>query len=423
METLEKNDIKSQFLDLFSTEDISKNPVRYKALEHLMHIPAPTTKDEFWRYTRVNKLLKKNYQLPGYEVAEFDQSILKKLPLNNEESTLVFVNGVFAKDYSKIVNASIDLIPFSDALVEQKYQSFYNKLANNQKRFFDAVNTAFHNSGYILGVPTLSNEKAQIIQIITNDNLLLIPRNLILADTGAKITIKEFFINQSGVENALINQLSEIVLMPNSTCNYYKYQNLSNNALIDTTHILQNQDSAYNTHLASYNTAFIRNNTLVQSSGENTTTTVNGATLTKENEHIDQHIFIDHQQPNCYSNQLFRTIADDKSTAVFNGKVMVRQDAQKINAFQSNANILLSDFANIYAKPELEIYADDVKCSHGSSTGQLDEEALFYLRARGIKEKTAQKMLISAFLNDTIDNIEDDTYTAFISQEIEQLIQ
>ena len=137
METLEKNDIKSQFLDLFSTEDISKNPVRYKALEHLMHIPAPTTKDEFWRYTRVNKLLKKNYQLPGYEVAEFDQSILKKLPLNNEESTLVFVNGVFAKDYSKIVNASIDLIPFSDALVEQKYQSFYNKLANNQKRFFD----------------------------------------------------------------------------------------------------------------------------------------------------------------------------------------------------------------------------------------------------------------------------------------------
>ena len=423
MDTLEKNDIKSGFLNLFSAVETANNPVRYKALENLMHISAPTTKDEFWKYTRVNKLLKKQYRLPEEKNKAFDKNLLSKLPLNDNESTLVFVNGNFVKEHSKIANAAIDLIPFSDTVVQEKYPSFYNKLTNNGNRFFDAVNTAFHNTGYILGVPTLSNESIQIIHIISDNETLIIPRNIILADTGAKITVKEFIINQNTVENSFINQLSEVILMPNSSCNYFKYQNISNNALIDTTYVLQNQDATFNTHVSSYNSGFIRNNIAVQSCGENTSTTINGATITKDNEHIDQHIFIDHQQPECYSNQLFRTIANDKSTAVFNGKVMVRQDAQKINAFQSNANILLSDFANIYAKPELEIYADDVKCSHGSSTGQLDEEALFYLRARGIKEKTAQKMLITAFLNDTFDNIDDENYTAFITAEIEQLLQ
>jgi Fe-S cluster assembly protein SufD len=423
MDTLEIKDIKSDFLHLFSNEETSNNPIRYKALEHIMHISAPNKKDEFWKYTSVNKLLKRKYQLPNKANTTIDNNILSSLPLNEQQSILVFINGIFAKEHSKIVNASVDLIPFSDTIVADKYASFYNKLANNQRHFFDAVNTAFHNSGYILGIPSLSDETVQIVQIITDNETVVIPRNLILVDTGAKVTIKEYLVNQASAQNSFVNQMSEIILMSNSRCNYYKYQNLNNNALIDTTYVLQNQDSVYNTHLSSYNTAFVRNNTMIQSSGENTTTTVNGATLTKQNEHIDQHIYIDHQQPNCYSNQLFRTIADDKSTAVFNGKVMVRQDAQKINAFQSNANILLSDFANIYAKPELEIYADDVKCSHGSSTGQLDEDALFYLRARGIKQKTAQKLLITAFLNDTFENVEDEEYVAFIAQEIEQLLQ
>jgi Fe-S cluster assembly protein SufD len=423
MDTLEIKDIKSDFLHLFSNEETSNNPIRYKALEHIMHISAPNKKDEFWKYTSVNKLLKRKYQLPNKANTTTDNNILSSLPLNEQQSILVFINGIFAKEHSKIVNASVDLIPFSDTIVAEKYTSFYNKLANNQRHFFDAVNTAFHNSGYILGIPSLSDETVQIVHIITDNETVVIPRNLILVDTGAKVTIKEYLVNQATAQNSFVNQLSEIILMSNSRCNYYKYQNLNNNALIDTTYVLQNQDSVYNTHLSSYNTAFVRNNTMIQSSGENTTTTVNGATLTKQNEHIDQHIYIDHQQPNCYSNQLFRTIADDKSTAVFNGKVMVRQDAQKINAFQSNANILLSDFANIYAKPELEIYADDVKCSHGSSTGQLDEDALFYLRARGIKQKTAQKLLITAFLNDTFENVEDEEYVAFIAQEIEQLLQ
>ncbi len=422
METLEKNNIKSIFLQHFSQMDVSGDASRTEALEKLMHLSAPSTKNEFWKYTRVNKLLKADYRIPQ-QLPTFDKHMLDQLPLNRNESILVFVDGFFSKEHSKIVNASVDFIPFSDEIVQEKYQAFYNKLTQNNTRFFDAINTTFHNSGYILGVPSLSNETVQIVHLFSQNQQLITPRNLILVDTGAKITIKEFFIAESQTAGTFTNQLSEIILMPNSIAHHLQYQHIAENALIYSVYVLQNQDSIYNGNVASFRSSFIRNNLTIQSAGENTQTTINGATVTQATEHIDQHIFIDHQQPGCYSNQLFRTIADDKSTAVFNGKVLVRQDAQKINAFQSNANILLSDFANIYAKPELEIYADDVKCSHGSSTGQLDEEALFYLRARGIREKAARKLLITAFLNDTLENIDNENYQLFLSEEIEHLLQ
>jgi Fe-S cluster assembly protein SufD len=146
----------------------------------------------------------------------------------------------------------------------------------------------------------------------------------------------------------------------------------------------------------------------IEVNGENCESNLNGAYLLKGKQHIDNHSVVDHKVPNCNSNELYKGVIDDKGTAVFNGKVFVRKDAQKINAFQSNGNVLMTDDASVNSKPELEIYADDVKCSHGSTTGQLDEEAVFYLRARGLSEKSARKLMVSAFIGDVLDKIENE---------------
>ena len=158
----------------------------------------------------------------------------------------------------------------------------------------------------------------------------------------------------------------------------------------------------------------VRNNLNIEVNGENCYTHLNGMYLLIENQHVDNHTLVDHKKPHCESHELYKGVVNDKATAVFNGKVFVRKDAQKINAFQSNANVLLSDDATINSKPELEIYADDVKCSHGSTTGQLDEEAVFYLRARGLSEKSARKLMITAFIDDVIEKTENEEVKSFI---------
>jgi len=158
----------------------------------------------------------------------------------------------------------------------------------------------------------------------------------------------------------------------------------------------------------------------IEVNGENCTTNLNGAYLLKGNQHVDNHTLVDHKVAHCESHELYKGVVNDKATAVFNGKVFVRKDAQKINAFQSNANVLLSDDSSVNSKPELEIYADDVKCSHGSTTGQLDEEAVFYLRARGLSEKTARKLMISAFINDVIEKIDNQDVKSYVIQLLQE---
>jgi Fe-S cluster assembly protein SufD len=161
------------------------------------------------------------------------------------------------------------------------------------------------------------------------------------------------------------------------------------------------------------NGALVRNNLNIDVNGQNCETHLNGAYLLKNKQHVDNHSIVDHKVPNCESHELYKGVIDDNSTAVFNGKVFVRPDAQKINAFQSNGNVLLSDSASINSKPELEIYADDVKCSHGSTTGQLDEEAVFYLRARGLSEKSARHLMVAAFIGDVLDKITNENVKTF----------
>ena len=185
---------------------------------------------------------------------------------------------------------------------------------------------------------------------------------------------------------------------------------------INSEYVNQAKDSTFTLNTITLNGGLVRNNIHVNVNGQNCTTNMNGAYLLKGKQHVDNHTTVDHIAANCNSNELYKGVIDEKATAVFNGKVFVRKDAQKINAFQSNANVLLSDDANVNSKPELEIYADDVKCSHGSTTGQLDEEAVFYLRARGLSEKSARKLMVSAFIGEVLEHLENDSVVSYIER-------
>lgn len=198
-----------------------------------------------------------------------------------------------------------------------------------------------------------------------------------------------------------------------------KFQNESEeNYHISSEFVKQTQNSNFKINTITLNGGLVRNDLWIDVTGKNAETHLNGAYILKGSQHIDNHTTVDHLIENCESNELYKGVIDEKATAVFNGKVYVRKNAQKINAYQSNANVLLTDTASVNSKPELEIYADDVKCSHGSTTGQLDEDAIYYLRARGISEKSAKALMVTAFIGDVIEKLDSEEAIKYTHQEL-----
>jgi Fe-S cluster assembly protein SufD len=225
-------------------------------------------------------------------------------------------------------------------------------------------------------------------------------------EAHSKLEVIQRFISV-GADTNHANNHTAVHLSEGANLEIHKIQTaLKSSFLISRETVDQASNSTFTLHTHTNDSLFVRNDTMVKVKGTNAETNLFGSYLLKGDEHVDNHTCIDHLAPHCLSNELYKGVIGDKATAVFNGKVFVRQDAQKINAFQSNANVLTSDLASVNSKPELEIYADDVKCSHGSTTGQLDEEAIFYLRARGISEKAAKDLLIQAFLDDVFSKTE-----------------
>jgi Fe-S cluster assembly protein SufD len=228
------------------------------------------------------------------------------------------------------------------------------------------------------------------------------PRNLIVVGNGSQATIIESYVTlDRGVY--FTNNVTEVFAGPNSFIDFYKLQRESEEAFhVDTLRVLQERDSSFSSQSIALGGALVRNNIDVTLRGEGAECTLNGLYVTKGRQHVDNHTMIDHAKSHCSSRQLYKGILDDQSTGVFNGKILVRKDAQKTNAKQTNKNLLLSKEALVNTKPELEIFADDVKCTHGATIGQLDEEAMFYLRSRGIDEAAARVLLTYAFANDLL---------------------
>ena len=229
---------------------------------------------------------------------------------------------------------------------------------------------------------------------------------------------------EAGASSAFENRIAEMIVAEGASIDHVLvYERGLQNTFVNGLHVYQAGSSHYATNTITLGGGMVRNNLHFLPDGEECETHLNGLYIARGTMHIDNHTFVDHAKPNCESNELFKGIVKDKATGVFNGKILVRQDSQKINAYQSSKSIVLDRSASVYAKPELEIYADDVKCSHGATTGQLDEEALFYLRARGIRPETARLLLLEAFARDVVDLIDHESVREVLYSRLHTLLE
>lgn len=371
----------------------------------------PTKRDEEWKYTNLKPILKYDYRLFHKDENTLDFKEVKRFFLSDADSyKLVFVDGVFSSWLSETTHNGFDICTFGSMLT--KYgdvaEKYFNKaLPKNES--LAAINTAFAKEGAFIRIKKNQTveKPVQIIFFTTSyeHEVMLQPRNLIVLEENSEVKIVER--HQSLSENAVLtNSATEIFAEKNSRLHYYKVQNDSLNAsLIDNTSIKQYAGSQVNMGTFAFGNKFVRNNLNVYLEEENTETFMDGVTIIGEGQLVDHHTLADHKVPNCNSSELYKGIYDGNAKGVFNGKVMVHPHAQKTNAFQQNNNILLTDKASVDTKPQLEIYADDVQCSHGCTIGQLDEDAMFYMQARGIPEKEAKALLLYAFANNGLRNV------------------
>lgn len=371
------------------------------AVASLENLNFPTSRVEAWKYTRLGKITNQTYQTSTALVGTKFTKIAEL-----DAYYLVFINGVYDSNQSdSIIEAGVTVEVLSEDVCTLAGTKF-STIANNEE-IFTAINGAFLSNGVALHVAknTKVSKPIVIVNKSTDGNYLTNFRNIFAIETSAQAHVIQLFESDSA-STGLTNVVSEIWAEQNANFNYDKWQNEAgthNHVSRDICE--QAKDAVITTNTITTGGLLTRNDLLIQVNGENCETHLNGLYIGKNKQHIDNHTTVDHKVPHCESHELYKGIVDDQSTAVFNGKVFVRPDAQKTNAFQQNANIVMTDEATINSKPELEIYADDVKCSHGSVTGQFDEDALFYLRARGIGEESARNLLVHAFASDVLNKL------------------
>jgi len=393
--------------------DSNVHDIRSNAFTHFEQHGFPTKQDEEWKYTSLNAILKHDYNVfPKTETA-IEFATVKKYFLHEIDSyKIVFIDGVYSSFLSETSHDGYDICLLSAALKKPKYKMvvdhYFDTIAK-ERSSVTSLNTAFSKEGAYINIPknTVVPKPIQIVHFSTGNEaqLLLQPRNLIVVGENAHVQIIER--HQSLSSNVVLtNCVTEIFANKNSIADYYKIQNDEKSAsLIDNTYVQQQERSHVSVNTFSFGGNLTRNNLEFFQRGEHIDSTLNGISIIGGKQLVDNHTLVMHKFPNCESHELYKGIYFDKSTGVFNGKVIVEKEAQKTNAFQQNNNIIIDDGATINAKPQLEIFADDVKCSHGCTIGQLDTDALFYMRSRGIPLKEANGLLLYAFANDALDKI------------------
>lgn len=361
---------------------VGSSPAQQKAWEMLSDIGLPHKKSEAYKFTSITALLEKNINWNLEGKTNVDTSLF----YNEEGSHLIFVNGVFDQTNSKIQ---------SDLKIEEA------EVQEGKHDPFSLLNAAMAQNELVI----TSGTKQPVFVYHFNTNGISNPRIRVTVKDNAAIRIVEKVVAGSN-ENTFTNSYIEFEVGKNAFGYHTQVQNYHSKAYVhETVFAKVVRDGQFYNNVFSFEGAMVRNNLTINLEDEHCEGHMYGLFLLDKQSHVDNNTTVDHLKPNCYSNELYKGILDEKSTGVFNGKIYVRQDAQKTNAFQSNNNILLSEDATIHTKPQLEIWADDVKCSHGCTSGQLDEDAIFYLRARGINEKNAKAMLLNAFATETMEHI------------------
>ena len=372
----------------------------------------PSKKDENWKYTSLNSILKDSYSLRPQGEAALDFKDVKQYFVHDLDTyNIVFIDGVFSSYLSSTTHEGIDVCTMNSALSKTKYKQvidvYFNKIAKDES--LNALNTAFAKEGAYIYIPKgkVADKPIQILHFSTGNGgaTFLQPRNLIVAEENSEVQIIER--HQSLTDNrTFTNSVTEIYAGKHANVDYYKIQNDKLEAsLVDTTEIEQHDNSIVSVHTFSFGGNITRNNLNFYQKGQHIDSILKGVTIIEGKQHVDHNTLVHHITPNCESHQDYKGIFAEKSTGVFNGKVVVEKEAQKTNAYQSNNNILIDDQATINSKPQLEIFADDVRCSHGCTIGQLDENALFYLQSRGIAKKEARALLMYAFANTVLSSV------------------
>jgi Fe-S cluster assembly protein SufD len=415
------------FSQMNGKADLPGNNIRKNALLQFNKYGIPTQKHEDWKYTYLGKIFKKGFSL--LPSSTLPTSIAKEIISDKNDCNIVILNGIFSQELSNIKNIpGLQILSIKNAIEQQHplIDTYFGKMANTEKNSLSALNIAFGTDGVLIFVDENVKVPENIVlyNIITDDEKVIRqPHHLIVAAKGAEVNILERFIVK-GKEYVFQNSLTEIHVASEAHVQYFKLQNPGEEVYqVDSTYVHQESKSTFSSVVISLSGELLRNNLEITVKGENALTHMYGLYMLKGLQHTDNCTQITHTVPNCESHQLYKGILDDESTGIFSGKIIVAQDAQKTNAFQSNKNILLSDHAAAFFRPQLEIFADDVKCSHGATSSQIEDSELFFLRARGIGKDKAKALLMYAFAADILEQIPEGEIRNEIAQTIASRLQ
>ena len=426
--------------DALGRESSDLRKTRQSAFERFRESGFPTIKNEDWKYTNIARWLKEEYALGGVPggfggaadgtVAGWRCAGCCRAGAGCGVGCLYRFIGEWRlaeRGCRAELPKGVELLTVAEARQDPALSGYFERPADGRERYFAALNTALFSDGLFIRVDAgaLPGRPLHIIHVFTSDrNLLVQPRHMWVVNRHAELKVIESVVTAGGNAKIWVNSLTEIIVHTDAKVDHTVVQTPGEGTrLVQHTTVRQKCQSLYNNYNFTFPGAdLVRNDLQIRLEEDHTETHLYGLYLAAGQQLVDNHTLVDHQKPACFSNELYKGVLLEQSTGVFNGKVYVHKDAQKTNAFQQNNNLVISKKATIDSKPELEIFADDVKCSHGSTVGQFSEEALFYLRARGISEDTAKGLLINAFAFDVTEKIKDPAVEAHVNQLISQHI-
>ncbi|MBS1489392.1 MAG: Fe-S cluster assembly protein SufD [Bacteroidetes bacterium] len=420
--------LNGKIANLFEQSGIT-NQQRKEAFAAFQKIGLPANKSEEYRFTPITRVLEKNFDFNSIGNSSSINSIEPFFIPNVDANLIVFINGIFSSTFSKIISKELEIKSLQSAIDSGEAIPYFQKYLLNSADAFTALNSTLWSDGIFIHVPTKTKVEKPVFILHVNEagqnQSISHTRLLAVLEEESELTLIEKSVS-NGTNNIFHTFAEEIVVKENASFDYIKIQNDEGKLhQVANTLIHQSNRSKLNTFTLTLNGSLIRNNFNIAIDGEHCESHFYGLYLLNGNTLADNHTVVDHIKPNSHSNELYKGVMDGNSKGVFNGKIYVRPQAQKTNAFQSNRNILLTDSSSINTKPQLEIWADDVKCSHGCTSGQLDEEAMFYLRSRGIPQQQAKAMLLYAFALETLEPIKNTELKkhleSLISQRLNQL--
>lgn len=412
-----------RFVAMFQSHEATLNGLREhplqllrkKAAAKMEKTPFPSLKSENWKYTPVAPIIKPDY----VSLAEATPSKSPSISFENLDTIDISVmNGrpKMTPEIKSKLPKGVTIIPLTEAIEKDAFKSFIikklNKIIDEPRNTFELMNIAFAQFGVFIHVEkNIILDKTIVFHYVNEaaeNDFFTHPQIILIAESGAQVSFLESYENIDHQQTSLTNALHIVEVGENAKVLQYKFQNESTQAHhVYQMHVHQSVNSHFHSYQLDLGGNIVRNNLSTHLEGQNTTTHLLGNYIANGRQSMDNQTFIDHALPHCFSNELYKGIVTDYARAVFNGQVLVRQDAQKTNAFQQNSSLVLSPNAIVDAKPQLEIFADDVKCSHGATIGQLDSASIFYLRSRGLNEQEAKELLQLAFVNEVVNHIDD----------------